>query len=61
MIYSFEKFNEMLTEKKSEKEEKSSKKSYTKEDEDKYLTAKQKKLPEALKAGIIKKAKKKDK
>lgn len=46
--------------KESKKEEKKDK-GYSKEDEEKYLSAKQRKLPDGLKAGIIKKAKKKDK
>lgn len=33
----------------------------SKEDEEKYLTVKQRKLPEALKKGIINKAKKQEK
>lgn len=43
--------------KEDKKDEKDKKDDSGKSDEDKYLTAKQKKLPDAFKASIIKKAK----
>lgn len=57
IIKKFEQFS-IILEKKSNKEKKSEKKDDSMSDEEKYLSPKQRKLPDALKKGLIAKYKK---